>query len=65
MSVEDYWAAVRALGLRSPVRGGPDLDYLCTTRDGYPTQVTDPERLTADERAEVIELLKARHGEMH
>ncbi len=61
MTVSEFWAAVKVLGLRNPVRGSPDLDYLCTTRDGQVAQVTDPERLTTDQRVAVIMLLRQRH----
>lgn len=49
------------MGLKSPQRGNPSLDYVCTTRDHQVAQVPDPERLTAEEREVVIQLLKARH----
>jgi hypothetical protein len=62
MTIEDYWAAVKALGLRGRTRGSLELDYLCTTREGQVTQVTDPERLDAEGREAVISLLRQRHG---
>lgn len=65
MTVEDFWAAVRALGLRNPTRGSPDLDYICTTKEGQATHVADPEKLEPDDRAEVVLLLRQRHGDLH
>lgn len=61
MTVDEYWAAVKALGLRGRTRGSPELDYLCTTRDGQIAQVTDPERLDAEGREAVVALLRQRH----
>jgi hypothetical protein len=58
MTVDEYWAAIKAMGLRGAHRGSPDVDYMCTTRDGEPQQVTDPERLDADGRAAVIRRLR-------
>jgi hypothetical protein len=62
MTVDEYWAAVKAMGLRNAHRGHPEFDFICTTRDGAATQVTDPERLDPDQRAAIIALLRRRHG---
>jgi hypothetical protein len=61
MTVDDYWAAVRALGLRNQTRGSPDVDYLCTTREGQVAHVPDPDRLAPEHREAVINLLRRRH----
>jgi hypothetical protein len=61
MTVEEYWAAVKALGLRGQTRGSPELDYICTTREGQAAHVADPERLTPEHREATIRLLRSRH----
>lgn len=65
MTVDEYWAAVKALGLRNPNRGSPELDYICTTRSGLPAHVTDPDKLEPRQREAVIGLLRARHGDLN
>lgn len=62
MTVDEYWAAIKSMGLRNPNRGSPDLDFICTTREGEPQQVADPERLESGERAAVIRRLRAWYG---
>lgn len=61
MTVEEYWACVRELGLKNPQRASPDLDYIATTRDHQVAHVTDPERLTPEQRMAVCALLRQRH----
>lgn len=60
MTVDEYWAAIKAMGLRGANRGSPDVDFICTTREGDVQQVADPERLTPDEREAVIRRLRGR-----
>ena len=57
MTVDEYWAAVRRLGLRpSSVPG----IYFTMTMDVHP--VPDPTNHTPEQRAETIEKLKATLG---
>jgi hypothetical protein len=62
VTLDEYWGAVKAMGLRGAHRGSPDLDFLCTSRDGQLQQVADPERLDPDDREAVIRRLRARFG---
>ena len=61
MTVEEYWAAVREMGLKNPQRGSPELDYIAMNRDRQFCQVADPERLEPEGRAATIALLRQRH----
>lgn len=65
MTVEDYWARVRSLGLRNPQRGHGSDNYVGTTRDGRVATIPDPTNLTPEQRELAADLLRARHGELH
>ena len=57
MTVDEYWAAVRRVGLRAT--GIPDV-FITARGDVY--SVRDPTNLKPEERAEVIEKLKILMG---
>ena len=57
MTVEEYYAAVKRLGLRQSNVPGV---YLTSTLDAY--SVPDPTRQTPEQRTETIEKLKERLG---
>lgn len=61
MTVAEYYACLRALGLtkRKPSYEGASL---YEDRDGDFTTVPDAESLSAEERVDVLDLLKARMG---
>jgi hypothetical protein len=56
MTIDEYWAAVRRLGLR-PHTGNV---YVTSTGDFY--RVPDPTHMTPEQRAETIERLKSIMG---
>jgi hypothetical protein len=56
MTIDEYWAAVRRLGLR-PHTGNV---FVTSTGDFY--RVPDPTKYTSEDRVEIIEKLKVRMG---
>ena len=61
MTSDEYRACVRAFGL-TPVKPSYEGSTLHVDRDGQHTLVPDPEALTEEERASMIELVKLRLG---
>lgn len=61
VAIQDYWAALTAMGLRRPTRI-TDQNFIMTTRDGDCTTIPDPGRLTPVERSSALELIKSRVG---
>ncbi|HAE29115.1 MULTISPECIES: hypothetical protein [Hyphomonas] len=59
VAIQDYWAALRVLGLRGATRLSEE-NYLMTTRENDTVTVKDPSKLTPVERAAVLELLRMR-----
>jgi hypothetical protein len=52
MTIEEYWAAVRRLGLR------PHTGNVFVTSTGDFHRVPDPTNMTPEQRVEAIEMLK-------
>lgn len=61
MTPDEYREVIRAMGL-TPSKPSYDGATLHADKDGHFTSIPDPETLTADERPDVIEVIKARLG---
>lgn len=61
MNCDEYRAIVRQIGL-TPMRPSSQGSTVHQSRDGILIQVEDPEHLTPEKRAAVLDMLKFRLG---
>ena len=57
MTNDEYWAAVKALGL-TPMKPSDGITQMHQDRDGHPRMVEDPDRFTSEQRADLIAALR-------